>query len=38
MGTVRLHISVILEKLDAYDRTRAVAVAIERGIVRVGEC
>lgn len=37
MGTVRLHISVLLEKLEAFDRTRAVAVAIERGIVRLGE-
>lgn len=37
MGTVRLHISVLIEKLDAFDRTRAVAVAIERGIVRLGE-
>lgn len=36
MGTVRLHISVLLEKLEAFDRTRAVAVAIERGIVRLG--
>lgn len=37
MGTIRLHISIILEKLDAFDRTRAVAIAIERGIVHVGE-
>jgi two-component system NarL family response regulator len=37
MGTIRLHISIILEKLDAFDRTNAVAIAIERGIVRVGE-
>lgn len=37
MGTVRLHISVLLDKLEAFDRTRAVAVAIERGIVRLGE-
>ena len=37
MGTMRLHISIILEKLDAFDRTNAVAIAIERGIVRVGE-
>jgi DNA-binding NarL/FixJ family response regulator len=36
MGTIRLDISVILEKLEAFDRTRAVAIAIERGIVRVG--
>ncbi len=37
MGTIRLHISLILEKLDAFDRTNAVAIAIERGIVRIGE-
>ena len=37
MGTIRLHISLILEKLDAYDRTSAVALAIERGIVHLGE-
>lgn len=37
MGTIRLHISLILEKLGAFDRTNAVAIAIERGIVRVGE-
>lgn len=37
MGTIRLHISQILEKLEAFDRTRAVAIAIQRGIVRVGE-
>lgn len=37
MGTIRLHISQILEKLDAPDRTRAVAVAIERGIVLLGD-
>ncbi len=37
MGTIRLHISIILDKLDAFDRTNAVAIAIERGIVRVGE-
>ena len=37
MGTIRLHISHILEKLDAYDRTSAVAIAIERGIVHLGD-
>jgi len=37
MGTIRLHISLILSKLGAYDRTNAVAIAIERGIVNVGE-
>jgi DNA-binding NarL/FixJ family response regulator len=37
MGTIRLLISLILEKLGAFDRTNAVAIAIERGIVRVRE-
>ncbi len=37
LDTIRLHISIILEKLDAFDRTNAVAIAIERGIVWVGE-
>ncbi|MBX7211430.1 MAG: response regulator transcription factor [Verrucomicrobiaceae bacterium] len=37
MGTIRLHISLILAKLGAFDRTNAVAIAIERGIVRPGE-
>ncbi len=37
MGTIRLHISIILDKLDAFDRTNAVAKAIERGIVHLGD-
>lgn len=37
VGTINLHISKILEKLGAPDRTRAVTLAIERGIVRLGE-
>ena len=37
MGTIRLHISLILDKLDAFDRTSAVAKAIERGIVHLGD-
>jgi DNA-binding NarL/FixJ family response regulator len=37
MGTIRLHISIILDKLDAFDRTSAVAIAIERGIVHLGD-
>lgn len=32
-GTVRIHVSHILEKLGATDRTEAAVVAIERGIV-----
>ncbi len=37
LGTINLHVSKILEKLGAPDRTRAVTLAIERGIVRIGE-
>ncbi len=37
LGTINLHVSKILSKLGAPDRTRAVTLAIERGIVRVGE-
>ncbi len=36
-GTVKLHISLILDKLGAPDRTRAATLAIERGIVHLGE-
>ena len=32
-GTVKNHVSVILDKLHAADRTRAVLKAIERGLV-----
>jgi two-component system NarL family response regulator len=35
-GTVKLHVSSILGKLGAPDRTRAVTVALERGIVQLG--
>lgn len=34
-GLVKLHVSKILEKLDAPDRTRAATLAIERGIVHL---
>ncbi len=34
-GTVKLHVSSILEKLGADDRTEAVTVALQRGIVRL---
>lgn len=37
LGTINLHVSKILEKLGAPDRTRAATLAIERGIVRLGE-
>lgn len=33
METVKTHISSILHKLDAVDRTQAVAVALRRGII-----
>lgn len=36
-GLVKLHVSKILEKLEAPDRTRAATLAIERGIVRLDE-
>ena len=32
-GTVKNHVSTILDKLQATDRTRAVLKAIERGLV-----
>jgi DNA-binding NarL/FixJ family response regulator len=34
-GTVKLHVSSILEKLGAEDRTAAVTVALQRGIVQL---
>ena len=34
-GTVKLHVSNILEKLGAEDRTEAVTVALQRGIVQL---
>lgn len=34
-GTVKLHVSNILSKLGAADRTEAVTVALQRGIVRL---
>lgn len=35
-GTVKLHVSSILNKLGAADRTEAVTVALQRGIVQLG--
>jgi len=35
-GTVKLHVSSILGKLGAADRTEAVTVALQRGIVQLG--
>lgn len=37
MGTIKLHVSMILEKMGAHDRTQAATLAIERGIVRLGD-
>jgi len=34
---VKLHVRKILEKLGAQDRTRAATLAIERGIIHLGE-
>lgn len=34
-GTVKLHVSSILGKLDVADRTEAVTVALQRGIVQL---
>jgi DNA-binding NarL/FixJ family response regulator len=33
-GTVRIHVQHILSKLDAADRTQAVTIALQRGIIR----
>jgi two-component system NarL family response regulator len=35
-GTVKLHVSSILSKLGAVDRTEAVTTALQRGIVQLG--
>lgn len=34
-GTVKAHVNSILTKLDASDRTQAVTVALQRGIIRL---
>jgi DNA-binding NarL/FixJ family response regulator len=34
-ATVKCHVSVILRRLDANDRTQAVVVALQRGIVHI---
>jgi len=36
-GTVKMHIQNILEKLGASDRTHAVTIAIQRGILHLDE-
>ena len=34
-GTAKVHVRNILQKLDARDRTEAVAVAVQRGFIRI---
>jgi len=34
-GTVKLHVSSILGKLGAVDRTEAVTVALQRGLIQL---
>jgi DNA-binding NarL/FixJ family response regulator len=34
-GTVKIHIQNVLEKLDAADRTQAVTIALQRGIIHL---
>ena len=34
-GTIKMHIQNILAKLDASDRTHAVTIALERGILHL---
>jgi DNA-binding NarL/FixJ family response regulator len=34
-NTVRIHVSRILDKLGAADRTQAVLIALQRGLVHV---
>ncbi len=33
--TVKVHIKHIMEKLDANDRTQAIAIAVRRGIIQL---
>ena len=33
--TVKVHIKHIMEKLDASDRTQAMAIAVRRGIIEI---
>src|SRR5580698_2462365 len=37
-GTIKMHLQNILEKLGASDRTHAVTLAIERGILHLDFC
>jgi len=34
-ATVKMHVSHVLDKLGAPDRTRAATIALERGLVRL---
>jgi two-component system NarL family response regulator len=34
-GTVKAHVQSILSKLDAKDRTHAVTIALQRGIIHL---
>ena len=34
-GTIKIHVQNILEKLSASDRTQAVTIAIQRGILHL---
>ena len=34
-GTIKIHVQNILEKLEASDRTHAVTIAAQRGIIHV---
>jgi two-component system NarL family response regulator len=34
-GTVKWHVNIILRRLDVSDRTQAVVVAAQRGIVEI---
>ncbi|MBC7927137.1 MAG: response regulator transcription factor, partial [Bryobacteraceae bacterium] len=36
-GTVKVHVANVLSKLDVQDRTHAVVVALDRGILRLEE-
>jgi NarL family two-component system response regulator YdfI len=35
-GTIQIHVTSILSKLNVNDRTAAVKTALERGIVHIG--
>lgn len=36
-GTVKFHVKALLEKLDASTRTEAVRIALQRGLLRLGD-